>query len=207
MTPTMTSTPAPATSDLPTHTTATRVVHGALAVAVVIQLLSSLRMVVAEDGRPGNSIFGIHQYVGMAAFVFVLGFWVVTLTRQHGVGLGALFPWLSPSRLRALVDDLESHLRDLKDRRLPTYDRSSPLAAAAHGVGLLLITAMAGSGTLYYFVNSGSPDAGGLVGVAMTIHKTAANMAWGYLIAHASMSVLYHFASEMSLKHMWSPRT
>ena len=65
---------------------------------------------------------------------------------------------------------------------------------------------MAGSGTIYYFINNGNPDAGGLVGVVMFIHKTLASLVWAYLIGHAGLALIQHYLGNMSLATMWSFR-
>lgn len=78
------------------------------------------------------------------------------------------------------------------------------MASAIHGLGLLLMTAMTASGTLYYFISTGDPNAGGLVGVTMFVHKTLVNIVWAYLIGHAGFAVVNRFGDVMSLRTMWS---
>ena len=74
-------------------------------------------------------------------------------------------------------------------------------------MGLLLITAMAASGTIYYFINTGNPDADGLVGVVMFIHLSLANLVWVYLIGHSALAVIHHFSANLRLTEMWSLRS
>lgn len=190
----------PALAD-PKHTALTRAAHAGLGIAVVLQLASSQFM---DPDNGGNSAFAAHQYVGLAAFGFVLLFWIVILVRRYGTETGLLFPWFNGDRLAAVWADTKAHLADALRFKLPPYERQSPLAGAIHGLGLAIITLMAASGTLYFFVNSGDPDAGGLVAVAMSVHFAMANLVWAYLILHAATAVLYHFASDLSLRDMWS---
>lgn len=188
----------------PTFTAATRLTHAALALAVIAQLVTSLAME-ADDG--GDGLFGLHQYVGLSAFCFTLLFWLVALTRHRGTPPGQLIPWFSAPRRAAFLRDLMRHLKALPRLRFPDTagnPDADAFASAVHGLGLLLITAMAVSGTLYYFVNTGDPDAGGLVGLAMLVHSSLANLAWAYLIGHAAMAVLHHFGGR-SLGRMWGP--
>jgi cytochrome b561 len=188
----------------PRHTALTRLIHGALAILVIVQLTSSQFMVVEEPGKAANGGFVVHQYAGLAAFLLVLGFWAAASLRRRGTELGRLFPWFSRARIAAVTKDTWDHLASILKLRVPPYAPEAPLAAAIHGLGLIIITLMAASGGLYYFVNAGDPDGGGLVALAMTVHCTAANLAWAYLIAHASIAVIYHFASDMSLRDMWN---
>ncbi|SDE74501.1 cytochrome b561 [Salipiger thiooxidans] len=189
------------------HTIATRLVHAGLALAVVTQLFSSLVMQPEEDGHAGNLAFEIHEYGGLAAFAFIVIFWFVLTARRRGTPVGMLFPWFSGTRLLALRDDTKRHLAALRRFRLPSHNGASPFASAVHGLGILLITAMAASGALYYVIGEGNPDAGGLVGVAMSIHKALANLAWAYLIGHASLALIQHHFTEFNLREMWSFRS
>lgn len=68
------------------------------------------------------------------------------------------------------------------------------------------MTVMAATGTIYYFINNGDPDAGGIVGVLMLIHTTLANFVWAYLIGHAALAVIHHVTDNLSLSEMWSLR-
>ncbi|MBU0780480.1 MAG: cytochrome b/b6 domain-containing protein [Alphaproteobacteria bacterium] len=187
----------------PRHAIATRVLHAGLATAIVVQLGSS-QFMNPDDG--GDNIFRVHSYVGLAAFALVLAFWVQTLLRQRGTPLGMLIPWFNGQRISAVWSDFKAHLSALTKRRLPVHDTHAPFASAIHGLGLLLVTAMAASGTLYYFVTTGDPDAGGLVKVAMTVHTTLANLVWIYLIGHAAMGLIAHYGGTLSLRQMWSLR-
>lgn len=189
------------------HNLPTRLVHAGLAVAVVTQLVVSLVMEPAEDGHAGNLWYEIHEYGGLAAFALIVLFWIVLTARKRGTPSGLLFPWFSGARLSALWSDIKRHGAALRRFRLPPHDDASPLASAVHGLGILLITAMAGSGTLYYFVGAGNPDAGGLVGLAMFVHKALANLAWAYLIGHVSLAVLQHLSTDFNLREMWSFRS
>ncbi|WOI56679.1 cytochrome b/b6 domain-containing protein [Palleronia sp. LCG004] len=197
-------TPIAATSR---HNLPTRLVHAGLALAVVTQLLTSLVLQPAEDGHAGNFWFEIHEYGGLSAFALIVLFWIVLTARRRGTPAGLLFPWVSGERLSALWSDIVRYAGALRRLRLPPHDDASPLASAVHGLGILLITAMATSGTLYYFIGNGNPDAGGLVGATMFVHRTLANLAWAYLIGHASMAVLQHLFTDFNLRGMWSLHT
>ena len=186
------------------HAFATRLAHIGLALAVTTQLVTSLVMEPVEPGSAGNLYFVLHQYAGLTAFVFVLGFWVAATFRQRCTAWGLLLPWFSGARLGALWSDIKAHLRSLSRIRMPVYEEGSPLASAVHGLGLLLMTAMAASGTLYYFINAGDPDAGGLVGLAMLVHTSLANLVWAYLIGHGALALIHHFTRDLDLREMWS---
>ena len=186
------------------HGPLTRVVHGVLALAVIEQLGTSLAMRPAEPGQVPDAAFKLHEAGGLLAFATILAFWLTIALRRHGTPAGLLFPWTDRRRLRALRHDAAAHLRALRRSRLPAYDPRAPLASAVHGLGLLMVSAMALTGALYWAVGIGNPDAAGLPGALMTLHRLCAKLAWAYLLGHASVAVLYHVASPMRLSAMWS---
>lgn len=185
------------------HSGTTRLIHAGLAGAVIVQLASS--QIMDPDGA-GNAAFVVHQYAGLVAFGFVMAFWANSMARRIGTPLGLMIPWLSGARLRALGQDVRRHLASLVKLRLPPHDGASPLASAVHGLGLLLMTGMAASGVIYYFLNTGDPDAGGVIGVTMTVHLVLANLVWAYLIGHSAMAILAHLAGVLPLGRMWAWR-
>lgn len=186
------------------HAFATRLLHAGLALAVILQLLSSLPMEPPEPDHAGNWYFQLHQYSGLLAFAFVFAFWMVLAMRSQGTAPAALFPWFSGARLRALRTDTRTHFAALLSRRLPAYDPHAALPSAVHGLGVLLISAMAVSGLIYYFINSGDPDAGGPVGAVMFVHRTLAKLVWAYLLGHAGLALVHHYAHDVCLGAMWS---
>lgn len=190
----------------PRHTRITRLAHMGLAIAVISQLLTSLVLVAPAPDAIGNAWFNVHQVGGLSAFVFMVLFWIALTVRRAGSAPGLLFPWLNGERLAALWTDIRAHLAALVRLRLPPFEEHGPFAGAIHGLGLLLITAMAGSGTLYFFINTGNPDAGGLVGVAMFVHLSLASLVWFYLIGHSSLAIIHHFTANLRLSEMWSFR-
>ncbi len=189
----------------PRHGLLTRIVHGGLAAAVIAQLLTSLVFAEPKTGRPGDIWFEIHEYVGLAAFGFAALFWLVVAVRRRGTPRALLFPWLSAARRRDLRDDLLAHLRALRRAKLPPYRENAPLAAAVHGLGLLAVTAMAATGMVWW-LSGGGPDAGLLVEAAMALHEALANLVWAYLIGHAGLAALHHYADHARLGEMWSLR-
>jgi len=188
------------------HIKTTRLIHAGLAVAIVIQLTTSLVMRAPEHGRVGNGYFDIHQYGGLAAFAFVFAFWAVVAFRKRGTPVRLLFPWASADRRADLYRDVRRHASSLRALRLPVHDGPAPFSAAVHGLGLLLMTTMAVSGTIYYFINTGDTHAGGLVGLVLLVHEALASLVWVYLIGHAGLAVLQHFTKGLSLAEMWSFR-
>lgn len=183
------------------HSLPTRLLHAALAAAIVLQLFSSLGMMPAEYGHPENALFEMHEIGGLASLGLVSGFWLYSMLRQTGTASGALFPWLSHARLRALADDVKPHLSHAFRRSLPEHGNGSPLASAIHGFGLSLITVMAATGTIYLLSGFDSPEDAGMI---MTIHKAFSSLVWIYLVGHAAMAFTTHIATGFDLRDMWS---
>lgn len=188
----------------PKHALMTKVFHGSLALSIVVQLITS-QFMHGPDSPKQTWIFSIHQYSGLVAATLALGFWITLATRRKGTSLGALFPWFSGARLRALTDDMKTHIAALTKRRLPVHDPEAALPSAVHGLGLLLMTVMAGSGLAYYVIvwlglHSVEPDDM----LVMQVHFLFANLVWVYLIAHAGLALVHHMIGSASLANMWS---
>ncbi len=100
--------------------------------------------------------------------------------------MGRLFPWFSAAQRRAVFADAAMQLHRLL-RLQPPDDDDGALASAVHGLGLLVVTAMAVTGTTYFFAE-GTP----LARNALSLHKLLANLTWAYLVAHAGLALLHH---------------
>ncbi|MCA8880556.1 MAG: cytochrome b/b6 domain-containing protein [Rhodobacteraceae bacterium] len=186
------------------HALSTRIVHAGLALSICVQLATSLIMQGPSDTSAGDLLFQIHRYSGLAALTFAFLFWAILAFRNRGTDAAALFPWFSSVRRKAFVNDLTNHVRTGLTGRLPAYDETGPLASAVHGLGLLLMTAMAVSGGTYAMeVWTGliSPEPDG--SLAMSIHVGLANLVWVYLIGHAGMATIHHFTRSAPLARMW----
>ena len=195
------------TPDPDQHALSTRLVHAGLALSICSQLATSLIMQGPTDTTVGDAMFQLHRYSGFAALAFAMLFWMTLTFRRRGTASLALFPWFSRERRRAFATDLLNHLRTAVRGRLPAYEETGPLASAIHGLGLLLMTAMAVSGGVYaaqVWAGLQSPEPDG--SLAMTVHLALANLVWVYLIAHAGMATIHHFARSASLARMWRLR-
>jgi cytochrome b561 len=165
-------------------------------VAIVIQLLTSLVMRAPRGTRPGDAIFEIHEYSGYAALGFAALFWAVLMLRAKGTSAGALVPWFSRRRWAALIEDTRAHIASARRLNFPDMDDHRPMVSAIHGLGLLLMTLMAVTGTASVLF----PDIRGQV---LDIHETFANLVWAYLIGHAGLALLAHWTRHLDLREMW----
>lgn len=177
----------------------TRVIHLLLLLAVLAQLATSQLMGRPHPGETASWTFSLHEYVGLASLATVGAFWLWAVVRHGETRLGRLLPWFSASACKAVFADAAAQLR-LLARLQPPSDDDGALASAVHGLGLLVITAMAVSGTVYYV----GPHA--QIGrTALTLHKMLANLTWAYLITHAGLAVLHHLlGSDIFSRMFWT---
>jgi cytochrome b561 len=180
------------------HSQLTRLLHAATALAIVWQLGLSLIMVPPDDAPVLGAPMILHEYGGAITFGILVLFWLNAVTRRTGTRLGALLPWGSPARLAALWADLKAHLGALLHLRAPHHQAETPLASAVHGAGLLLMTAMAASGLLWW------QGPASLTETAIELHVLCGNLVWAYLIGHALMGLFNHVRKDTSLGQMWS---
>jgi cytochrome b561 len=181
------------------HLTSTKLVHGALAILVAVQLVSSLIMQVPQENHPENVFFELHRASGFAAAGVAILFWAVVLFRTIGTDAGLLVPWFSAQRRAEFVEDALRHLRAMRHGHFARYREASPFAAALQGLGLLLISAMAATGITFSFASQEA-----LRAAALTAHGLMANLVWAYLIGHGLMALLHHYAGEQDLADIWS---
>lgn len=191
-------------SSSPRHSLTTRLFHASLAAAVIVQLLSSLWMHRPRGTTPGNNFFLVHEYAGMVALALAFLFWVTVLRRHVGTAPGALIPWFSAERRRALWADVGTHLRAARALTLPPHDDKAALPSAIHGLGLLLISYMAVSGTYWYLMSLAGLGRSAFVAPFMELHGLLGNVVWAYLIGHAALALLHHVTRNLSLGVMWS---
>ncbi len=177
------------------HAFTTRLFHAGVAVAVAFQLLVSLVMDGPEAGRPDGLALWAHEYAGLATLALILAFWANLALRRVGTDRGALFPWASPQRRAAVMADLIAVRAAVTRLRPPAHDETAALASAAHGLGLLLMSAMALSGAAWFWL-------GGWL--LLEAHGLFGNLAWAYLVGHAGMGALHHLLGQAPLGAMWS---
>jgi len=120
--------------------------------------------------------------------------------------LGSFGPGSRRPRRLALSADTRRHWDALKSLRLPAQNSEAALPSAVHGLGLLLITAMATSGASYYMVLLIKATDNPVFRLILEIHQLLANFAWAYLIGHAGLGLIQHFTGNLPLTAMWSLR-
>jgi len=175
----------------------TRLLHLVLLMSIVHQLLNSEFMQRPKPGHAPSLLYMMHEYIGLSSFGVVLAFWVWTLVRRGETTLDSLFPFLFPSRMRAIFTEIISAAGELRD--IEVLERVGRiLAGAVHGLGLLVVTGMAVTGTVYYFA-VGTP----LAHQALQLHKLMANLMWAYLIGHGGVAVLHHLLGSDVLRRMF----
>ena len=186
------------------HSGATRAFHAALAATIIIQLATS-QVMPGPDEAAGAWILQLHQYSGLTAAGLAFAFWLTIVLRRDGTSFWTMVPWFSAGRLKALFADIRVHLGAMVRLRVPPSEHDSALASAVHGLGLLLMTVMAGTGLAYYVIvglglHSSEPDDM----LVMQVHFLFANLVWVYLIAHAGLAMLHQLLGHPTLARMWS---
>lgn len=181
----------------------TRYLHGFLLLVVLHQLISSYFDTRPAPGQPRGVIHDIHEYVGLVGLLAVALFWLWTLMRNApDTPLRRLLPWFSREGLASLGADLGSLFADLARFRLPSLHLDA-LAGAVHGLGLLAATAMALSGTVYFFTARATP----LHGAALAAHHLIANLMWAYVIGHVSLALIHRLRGDDIFSRMFWPRS
>ena len=179
------------------RTAFTRLLHAALLLAALWQLIGSNFIEPARVGQPANLMFELHEIVGLTTLGLVVAFWLWSMVRRCETPFAALFPWLSASRLKAVGADLSRHWGEVKRFRLPGGEAETPLASAVHGLGLLTALAMGASGA--WLFTQAVPE-----GPVLEVHKLIANLMWAYVVGHAGLAVLHQVSGHRVLQRMFA---
>lgn len=176
----------------------TRWLHAGLALAIPLQLLSDQFMehphlrhgVVVPRSDAEIAFFEMHEWVGMAALAFVV-IHILWSTTKAGGGLGRLFPYFQAGGCKGIIAELKE-VPGWLSGKLHQNAEDSPLAGAVHGLGLLLILAMAGTGgTIFFGMDEVTGKTSEFVHEMKEIHEALGNLVWAYLIGHVGMVVLH----------------
>ena len=178
----------------------TQLLHLAVAVSVVHQLLISQIMQPPAATAAGDLAWQLRRAMGLASFGFLLAFWIWVLVRRGEASAGRLWPWFSATDRGDLLRDIADQLQALRSRRLPPPD-DRPLAAATHGIGLLTASTMAITGAAALL--PGLPP--NLLDADLSVHSAIANLMWAYLAAHAALALLHEAAGHRVLRGMLFP--
>jgi cytochrome b561 len=177
----------------------TRVVHLALLLTVVGQLLTSLIMERPLPGEDPDWPFALHEQVGLVGLGVLMLFWLWVLIRdERETPLQRLFPWFSAQRLADVVADVRAIVQALAALRAPPLHLDA-LSGAVHGLGLLLATFLAMSGAIWFAVFTGTPYGR----IVLMAHKLAGTLMWAYLIAHASAALLHQARGDRIFARMF----
>ena len=186
----------------------TRWLHAGIALAVMIQLASSLVMEVPQPGKllngVGQSFFAVHRWSGMCVLTLLVLHWLWGLAGHVPYGWGHLYPWFSRARLRKVLSALKAMPAWLRGMLPTESDETAPLAGAVHGLGLVATTAMALSGSIIFFGMAADGSASGLIGLVREIHGLIANFIWAYFVGHLSMAVLHQWRGESLISRMFN---
>ncbi len=172
-----------------------RLLHWALALTVTFQQLTSLAM-----SDPGTQyLFPPHEYVGVAAALVLLLFWLYSYAVYD---LALLFPWGRAGRRAVLAE-----VRGLVRGRLPAAGHRTGLSSFIHGVGILAATGCAATGLVMYAMISpghvGPPDDAIAFTRYTLTHKFFGQLLWIYWIGHVVMSVVHEMAGHRVLRDIF----
>lgn len=186
------------------HSGPTRLLHGALAITVGVQLIAGLVMQAPSARHAGNGFFTLHKDSDLLIGALALLFWALIATRRSGTEAGLMFPWFSVNRRAALSENVRRHGMALRHGRLARYEPAAPLAAASHGLGLVLVTIMAATGICHWIVAIDGASTTPLGEWLLWLHGQTGILVWLFLIGHGLMALLHHYAGEQDLQGIWS---
>jgi cytochrome b561 len=184
----------------------TRMLHVFLAVGIVAQLLVSEWMHHPKPDKPGNFLFEVHQYLGMTLLGLLILHWLWSFVRGGVVPLAQVFPWFSRDRRKALGADIRLYAQQMLKLNLPDASEPSPLAGAIQGIGLVVASIMALTGTLIYFNVGANWTFAPWLGFVKEIHEFLGPVMWAYLAVHAGAAVVHQLFGHRLITDMFNLR-
>lgn len=85
---------------------------------------------------------------------------------------------------------------------LPDPAGSHALASALHGLGLVIVQVMAGTGTLGWLIWDQAAGMTPFTRNLFEVHETVANLLWTYLVLHAGVTLLHELMGHRLLHRM-----
>ncbi|WP_340149423.1 cytochrome b/b6 domain-containing protein [uncultured Sneathiella sp.] len=183
-----------------------RLLHLLFAVGITAQLLVSNVMEEPDDGYPGDFFYEIHERIGVSILALLVIYWLWSLLRRGPLRLGHLFPWLSAAGRRALIEDIRRYISAILTVTLPGTKEPSPLAGAIQGLGLLVATGMAASGSVIFFFAPETGELRGALHEVEDIHEAFGVLMWTYLALHVGAALLHEIFGQRILFQMFSFR-
>ena len=187
------------------HNHTTRLLHATIAILVMTQLYSIYAVENKFFNDPIRTVlWNVHKYGGLIAFVALLSFWIVILKRRQGTSMTELFPWVSISALKKLLNDVFYYIKNITQFKIPEHRNPSPLASSIHGMGIIIMSVMAISGVNRYIVYEFSITKTPFIKYISGLHHTFADYAWIYLGLHVLVALINHIFKKQRLYTMWS---
>jgi len=184
---------------------AVRAMHALIALAILTQMLLTLVMQHPRAKRPmtpqGAFYFQWHEWVGLAAFAVLGANWIYRAARWKQA-VRRLFPWSTRPGRAELGRELGLFAR-LRWRSIPL---DGALAGTVHGLGILLASEFALTGSVLFILLWPSNQVTPLASQVMEVHQYLGSAMWAFLAGHGAMAVWHQLAGERSITRMFSPR-
>lgn len=184
-----------------------RILHWGFALGVSLQLLLEEFMKRPKPGRVRDAteafFFGVHEVIGLMLAVWVIVRAVAMVDDRQS--WHRLFPWLSADGRRMLGEEIRE-VPGWFFGRLKAPQEQDTLAGSVHGLGLLLIAAMAATGTVVFLGMSPDGSMPELVHDVMEVHEALGNLVWIYLVGHVGMALYHQLLGHRSLQRIFSLR-
>ena len=189
-----------------TYSRTTRILHSLIALTITFQLIVSLVMEHPSNTRAmsqaGAFWFEWHEWIGLAATAVLLLSWIYRLVNFKRENQSMLFPWVNTAGRKHLLTELRMFLT----LKWKTLADTGPLAGTIHGLGLLIASAMAITGSILYIGLWPNNVANPNIRNMMEIHSTLATIMWIYLYGHVIIALWHQFVGHASIAKMFSWR-
>ncbi|MFQ5356184.1 MAG: cytochrome b/b6 domain-containing protein [Mariprofundaceae bacterium] len=185
-----------------------RILHLAIMLDVLIQLVSELFMKVPKAGEMilpvERIVFMVHEWNGFIVLALVVAY-IMYLTDGEG-GWNRLFPWTSAAGCKGLWQEIRQDVPGWFRGKLKKPADAHYIAGTVHGLSILLVIGLGASGIMIFMGLESDGSMSPEIKLLRELHSKMGTLMWVYIFGHTGMALIHQLSGHRILQDMFSFR-
>lgn len=185
-----------------------RILHLAIMIAVLLQLLAEQLMKVPKPGEDMLLIeaifFRIHEWNGFVV-LGIIAVYIMYLTDDRD-DWKRLFPWTSAAGCKGLWQEIRNDVPGWFKGRLKSPEEAHHIAGTVHGLGILLAIGLGSTGIMIFMGLESDGNMSPEIRLLRELHANMGTLMWIYVIGHAGMTIYHQLSGHHLLQAMFNLR-